>query len=399
MFYPVPRRAKEIKMKYPKYSTRSNPSNVGLVALLAAGLMFGVAHNAMAAGIASGTTISNSATLSFTVGGVSQTSITSSAATFLVDNKVNLTVAKVSDLTVTPGTNNQALRFTVTNTGNTSQRYLLTAVAGTENLDNDMTSVRIFRDSGSVTGSHDGTDTEYVNAGTFGDIAADGTLNVLIVANMPLSQTNSTTAIFHLVATTVAAGGTTTALTATSTSTADTAGTVDVVFADSAGSEPLSADAARDGKHSELATYTVSTSSLTITKTSVVHSDPVSSTTNPKRIFGAVVTYTITITNASGGAQATSVSISDSLNTEIATNLSLTFRAQFNDGVTTTCGSTEGIVIDADGSGSGAAVCKTNASGDDTTTFADFTSNVVNASGLTIDGGTNATIKFQVVVR
>ena len=68
-----------------KHITRSNSSNIGLAALLAAGLMFGTAHNAMAAGTASGTSISNSVTLAYSVGGVGQTGITSNAATFLVD--------------------------------------------------------------------------------------------------------------------------------------------------------------------------------------------------------------------------------------------------------------------------------------------------------------------------
>ncbi len=388
-------------MKAGKYNTRSNPSNVGLAALLAAGLMFGAAHTAMAAGTASGTSISNSATLGYSVGAIAQPAITSNTATFLVDSKVNLTVAKTGDRTSTPGANNQAVAFTVTNTGNTSQRYALTAVAGTENLTTDLASVRIFLDVNDDK-AWDSGDTLYVNASTFGNVVADATLRVLIVADVPLVQDNATTAIYHLVATTVDAG-TTTVTAQTNVGVVDDPTVVDVVFADSAGS--ATGDVANNGKHSALATYTVSTATLTIIKTSAVYSDPSNGISNgttifPKAIPGAVVTYTITIANGAGAATATSVSIADSLAAEITANPSrLAFATQFNDGVTTNCAATSGIVIDADGSGSGSPVCKTNAVGGDTTTDADFTNNVVNASGLSLAAGTNAIIKFQVIVQ
>jgi hypothetical protein len=44
-------------------------------------------------------------------------------------------------------------------------------------------------------------------------------------------------------------------------------------------------------------------------------------------------------------------------------------------------------------------VCKTNAADAEVTTNADFTANVVNVTGMSIAGGTSATIKFQVVVQ
>ena len=117
-----------------KYLTRSNPKKIGLAALLALGLMFVLVQNAQAAGTASGTTISNSATLAYSVGGVGQTAITSAAATFLVDNKVNLTVAEVGgSLTTTgvvPGSVDRITTFTVTNNGNTLQDYVLTVGQG-----------------------------------------------------------------------------------------------------------------------------------------------------------------------------------------------------------------------------------------------------------------------------
>ena len=60
---------------------------------------------AFAAGTLANTPISNTATLAYDVNGVAQANITSPAATFVVDNKVNLTVIEKSNspTLVTPG--------------------------------------------------------------------------------------------------------------------------------------------------------------------------------------------------------------------------------------------------------------------------------------------------------
>ena len=84
---------------------------------------------AHAAGTASGTPISNSATLTYSIGGVGQPNITTAATTFLVDNKVNVTVAETGGSLTTAGVVAGAVgvitTFTVTNTGNTVQDYVL----------------------------------------------------------------------------------------------------------------------------------------------------------------------------------------------------------------------------------------------------------------------------------
>jgi len=79
---------------------------------------FGATQPAMAAGTASGTVITNNATLEYQVGGVPQTSILDvSPPQFVVDNKVDLVVVEdtgTSDYTdVNPNTINQVLTFTV----------------------------------------------------------------------------------------------------------------------------------------------------------------------------------------------------------------------------------------------------------------------------------------------
>jgi uncharacterized repeat protein (TIGR01451 family) len=62
---------------------------------------------------------------------------------------------------------------------------------------------------------------------------------------------------------------------------------------------------------------------LTITKTSALISDPVNGTTNPKMIPGAIVDYTITVTNAgTGPVDANTITIIDPVPTTLATFVS-----------------------------------------------------------------------------
>lgn len=279
-----------------------------LASLLAGAALFGLAsQSALAVGTASGTSISNSATVSYSVATVAQTPITSAPVAFVVDNKVNLTVAKDTDnATTVPGSSNQAVAFTVTNNGNTAQRFSLTAIVGASTLTNPLTNARIYLDVNNDN-AWDAGDTLYVNAGTFGDVAPDGTLNLLIVADAPAAESNGQTEVYNLLATTVDAG--TTSVTA-ATAGANTAG-VDVVFADITGS--AAGDVANDGKHSASATYTIATATLTVTKTATLLCDPINGNTNPKNVPGAAVQYAITITNAAGATSATLSQVSETL--------------------------------------------------------------------------------------
>ena len=92
---------------------------------------------------------------------------------------------------------------------------------------------------------------------------------------------------------------------------------VDIVFADSAGTDDTvitnDADGLRDAAHSARNTYTVTTAVLSVAKTVITVCDPANGTTNPKNIPGAVARWTITIAN-SGAVSATLSQISDALN-------------------------------------------------------------------------------------
>lgn len=299
-----------------------------LAALLIGGVLLGlVTQGAQAAGTASNTTISNLSTLNYSVGGVAQTAIGSSptgntagagtATTFKVDNIVNLTVAE-SNSTVTsssPGATNQITTFTVTNTGNTAQGYNLvganaigapTVFGVADNI--DVTLSAIFVDANG-NGTYDaGTDI----ATAIATLAPDATVSVFILSTVPAAATNGQQAVVTLTATTTT-NGTTTAVAPTVG--ADTAG-VDIVFADPANAitDPLAANTARDAIGIAQDAYRVTSSVVTVTKTVTVLCDPLNGITLPKNIPGAIVQYSIIVSNAAGtGASATLTTITDTL--------------------------------------------------------------------------------------
>ena len=283
---------------------------IGLAALSSV-----AATPAFAAGTTAGTTITNTATVDYQVGGVSQGQ-QSASNNFTVDRKINLLVEEVGTVTtnVVPGQTNAVTTFQLTNSSNETLDFALVASqivggtaahGGTDTF--NATNVRIYRDNtvtGTV-GSWDAGDTlitSYVD-----ELVVDTAIRLFVVADIPAALANNAVAGVTLRATAREGGGVgTQGAVITETTGANTAGK-DTVFADLAG---VAGDLARDGSHSANDDYTVQTATLAVTKTSRVISDPFNNTTNPKLIPGAVVEYCIAITN-SGGAAATSVAIND----------------------------------------------------------------------------------------
>lgn len=267
---------------------------------------------AYAAGTTAGTQIDNSVTLTYTGGPVG--GITSNTDSFIVDNKVDLTLATTDagNVIVQAGATNQVLTFTVTNTGNKVQDYILSQAS--DGVNNDFvgtTTYNIFVDVNG-NGVYDaGTDTDtYID-----ELAPDTSKTVFIVADIDASENNGDLSGRTLTAT-AAQGGSVGSLGAAMThdnASADTAMGEEVVFADGAGDS----DASRDGKFSDTSTYEVSTATMSVTKASCIVSDPYNGTTNPKRIPGATVRYAIEVENT-GGSDATTVNVSDTLQAGIS---------------------------------------------------------------------------------
>ena len=296
-----------------------------VIAFAVAALSGGAAH---AAGTLSGTSISNLATLSYSVGGTAQTSIGSSAGgntagvgtatSFVVDNKVNLLLVETGAAvtSVAPGATNQVTTFTVNNSGNTAQGYTFAAAnqsAASAVIDGtadgiDVSNLRVFVDANANGTYEAGTDT----ATAILTLAPDATVSVFVLTDIPAGATNSQQANVTLTATTTTVN---TATAVVATAGADTAG-VDIVFADAATAESafVGTSAARDGQATARDAYRISSAVISVFKTSALICDPSNGNLNPKNIPGAAVQYAITITNASSAtASATLSQITDAL--------------------------------------------------------------------------------------
>ena len=317
-----------------KLSTRRAPSAARLAALIAAGLALGVSQHAMAA-TASGVIISNKATLEYAVGSVQQAVIESSetgnataglgngtATTFKVDNKVDLTLTETSTTftSVSPGSVKQVTAFSLSNLGNTAQGYSLTAanvsatVFGTTDSF-DVTGIEIHIDANG-NGILDPAESAVITS--LASVPAGATVKLLVVADVPAGQANGSQAAVSLTAVTRAE----TTLTALS-ETANTQNGVEIVFADSATTANVSGtdpgQTARDATAFAYDAYRVAAAIISVSKTATVICDPFNGSTNPKNIPGAIVRWTITVSNGgTAGASATLNQVTDSLDPNTA---------------------------------------------------------------------------------
>ena len=290
------------------------------------------AQQSMAVGTASGTVVSNRATVTYDVAGVTQQPIESAPGgnstpgsgsgadtTFVVDNRVDLTLVESNTAAtpVNPGQSDAVTVFTLTNTGNTAQGYGFTPtnLASTDpavhsNVDTDLNvnNLRVFVDANGNGTYEPGTDTATVVS----SLAADAATTVFIVVDVPIGAANLDVANVRLQAVTFDDG--------TTNPTGETAGP------DTAGVDVVFADAGNDGLEEADDGYLVSSADLLISKSSVVLNDPFNGTTDPKAIPGAEVEYTITLNNA-GSVDAETVLVTDILDANLAL-----LAAQYNGG-------------------------------------------------------------------
>lgn len=262
---------------------------------------------AHAAQTVAGTTITNTVSVAYKVGGATQPSLSASDS-FMVDRKVNLTVVEDGSATtqVSPGETAAVTSFLISNMSNAPIDIAL-AASNLAGDDYSVSNFKMYADTNSDGSYTAGTDLEI----TYLDqIAAEATnVRVFVLADVPLGGTTGQVANIRLTATAAEATavGSLGAIIAQSAG-ANTAG-VETVFADS----NANGNVARDGIDFAQDSYTIFTAGLTALKTSRIVSDPLNGTTNPKMIPGATVEYCIAVSGASGGAAATDVAISDTL--------------------------------------------------------------------------------------
>ena len=362
-----------------------------LVVAMSAAIGTGTVH---AAGTASGTTISNQATLTYSVGLVPQTAINSSPTgvgpaaptTFVVDNRVNVVVTRtdLAFVPVVPGATARVTTFTVANTGNTTQDFALasgqtsgaTLFGGTDNFDATACVQRV--ENGTTPGYQPTED-----AATFiASMAAEApVVTVYVVCSIPAGQVNGDQSVVSLTATARTAGsggaGVLTEL--------DQPG-VDIVFGDAAGTD----DSARNAAHSDRSAYRVVTATLSVAKTATLICDPFNGTASPgpRNIPGAIVKWTITITN-NGAASATLGTVTDAISASTAFDSNLVTGAL----PPAQCSSGAGIPENAAGRG-----FKLDITGDTRTgTWPKFFTTANDADGIELNG-TNVTVNFATVM-
>jgi uncharacterized repeat protein (TIGR01451 family) len=384
-----------------KKFTQSRPQNIRNAALVATALIFAVANNAMADGTPSGTSVGNIATINYSVDGTAQPEVGSTEAgntsgpgaetTFLVGTTINLTLIETNTnfTSVAAGSLQQATSFTLTNLGNDSQGYNLTAAnsslaAFTQSDAFDVGTFAYYIDD-----NNDGLlDANDILITSVDSLAPDASIDLLVTATIPVSELDTAQSTISLTAVTTTNN--------TTVAVVETVGAYDSTVIQIVFSDPLTTANGTDPGQTEgdasavaLDAYRVLTAALTVSKTTAVYSDPANGTVNPKAIPGAIITYTITIVN-NGSGTATGISITDIVD-EITTD-TVAFNTLYNDG-STIC-TAEGIAV-KDGS-EASALCKTNLADTDS---ADFTSITATATDLTLAGGETATMAFQVTIQ
>jgi uncharacterized repeat protein (TIGR01451 family) len=178
--------------------------SVAALAALSAPLL---AH---AAGTPAGTSIQNTAQVSYTLGSSTAVTATSNTSTVRVAEMIDavLTLAS-STVQVSPGATAEELVFTLTNTGNGSEAFDLSALsAGVVGDDFDPTLAvpAIYFDSDN-SGDFSGPDVAY-NAGVNGPVlAADASVRLLVVNNIPNTALNGNRGRSQLTAAAVSGTG------------------------------------------------------------------------------------------------------------------------------------------------------------------------------------------------
>ncbi len=242
---------------------------------------------AMAAGVPAGTLIENTATASYDSGGGTQ-SIDSNTVSLRVDELLDVAVATRDGALVTIR-DSAVLAFSVTNTGNGPESYVLTAsnsVSGND-FDSEIDGLAIDTNGNRV--YDEGVDTLLANGATSTSIAADGAITVFVLVSAPTGISDGDSSQVQLTA-------------AASTGTG-APGRVFSGAGEGGGDAVVGASGADDDDRGRLA---ASFASLTLAKTGVV-SDPFGGS---EPVPGATITYTIRA-SASGSGDITGLVISD----------------------------------------------------------------------------------------
>ena len=276
-----------------------------LLQLVMASVLFALSNAAGAAGTPAGTVIDNVAIVNFDIGGVNGTQ-NSNTVTMTVLERLDVVVTLQSpQVPVASNETSRSLLFTVTNTGNGNDEFELfidSALAG-DDFDPLPATPAIYFDT-DASGDFTVGDVAYVPAGNNPQLAADESVDMLLVNDMPPALADGWLGRSQLTATSTTGTG---LPGETLAGLGD--GGLDAVVGGSGGT------AAAFGE------YLVSDVEVSVLK-SVLVSDPFGGT---EATTGATLTYTLTVEVINGGTATASV-ISDPVpqfSTYVANSISL----------------------------------------------------------------------------
>ena len=248
---------------------------------------------AQATGTAAGTPIVNTATATYALPGGGSGNVTSNTVSLTVDELLDVTVAwsDGGDVVVQPGLVGQVLTYTVTNTGNGSEAFALSARNTLAGDNFDPSAFAIYLDSNGDGNYDPGVDQAYVPGAGDPVIAADGAITVFVVSTIPAGAADNSRSGIDLIAAAVTGIGNSGDVFAN-----QGAGGGDAVVGLSG------ADGLDDGY------YRVSASSVSFVKSQIVADPFGGSTTVP----GSVITYTLVAT-VNGSGTLTALAIADAI--------------------------------------------------------------------------------------
>ncbi|MEN9719067.1 MAG: hypothetical protein RIQ99_1945, partial [Pseudomonadota bacterium] len=188
-----------------KQTFRNHGTSIAGIAMAMAMAFAG--QSAHATGVSAGTLIQNTASATYT-SGASGGSVQSNTLTVKVDELLDVAVAGITATPVAVGSGTAVLAYSVTNIGNGSEAFRLTAdPAVSGNPFNAVVQTVAVDSNGN--GTYDsGIDQTLANGGASPAIAADAALRVFVVVTLPTGAADAQTSQIRLTADAVTGTGT-----------------------------------------------------------------------------------------------------------------------------------------------------------------------------------------------
>jgi len=253
-------------------------------------LLGGWANKAQAVGVPAGTSIDNTAQVTYQVGAVNATATSNTSSVMVAEILDVVVTLQTPSVPVLAGATQREMLFRVTNTGNGTETFTLSANAAVRNDDFDPSNARIYFDSDS-SGDFSVGDVLYVPGSNDPTLASGASVDVLIVSDVPGNVTNGQKAFARL--------------TAASNTLTGKAGDTKPGAGDSGSLAVLGLSG---GKAADKGTYQVGNSPFTFTKPAKV-TDPRG---GHEPVPGSVITYTLKI-SPTGVSAANSALVTDAI--------------------------------------------------------------------------------------